>query len=305
MCQFCWWAYLLIKLNDEVYEHRMELLLSNYKNESSASFEVKSLESTLHKRWLMIAGEGIVFGLLLIAGIYLTGKSFKKEFQLGNQQRNFLLSVTHEFKSPLAAIKLGLQTLDKHKLSYEQQHQILQKAIMESNRINELVENALTAAQLENRSLQLNKEELNFSELVAGVIELRQGIHYKKISFETAIQPDIYLKGDSLALQSAVINLVDNAEKYSPENSKVSVGLKEINNQVVFTVEDQGPGVPKGERLKIFEKFYRIGNEDTRSAKGTGLGLYIAQHVALLHKGRIVVKDNFPSGSIFEMVLKS
>jgi len=214
------------------------------------------------------------------------------------------LAVTHEFKSPLAAIKLSLQTLEKHQLDKEQQSKILNRAIMETNRIDVLVENALAAARYEDKSFHLNKEKINLSELVEEAITMRQGVNKKNLKTEGEVQPGIFIHGDSLALQSAVLNLIDNAEKYSPENGKIRVQLKERDKHVILSVSDNGPGIPAHERKKIFEKFYRIGNEETRAAKGTGLGLYIVWNVALLHGGKVFIKDNKPHGAVIEMILK-
>lgn len=304
LLQFCWWSYLLVKLNDEVYEYKVKLLELQNKAQANTEKEEYTLLNSLHKRWMMIAGEGVVFGLLLLAGIHLTQRSFKKEFTLSRQQRNFLLAVTHEFKSPLAAIKLSLQTLEKHQLDKEQQSKILNRAIMETNRIDVLVENALAAARYEDKSFHLNKEKINLSELVEEAITMRQGVNKKNLKTEGEVQPGIFIHGDSLALQSAVLNLIDNAEKYSPENGKIRVQLKERDKHVILSVSDNGPGIPAHERKKIFEKFYRIGNEETRAAKGTGLGLYIVWNVALLHGGKVFIKDNKPHGAVIEMILK-
>jgi signal transduction histidine kinase len=304
LLQFGWWSYLLVQLNDEIYEQKVQLLELQKIPGHDIRKEEHELLNNLHKRWMMIAGEGVVFGLLLLAGIHLTQRSFKKEYALSRQQRNFLLAVTHEFKSPLAAIKLTLQTLDKHQLDKVQQHEILSRAIQETNRINALVENALAAARYENKSFHLNKERINLSELVEEIIAMRQGVVLKNLNMETEIQPGIYIQADSLALQSAVLNLLDNAEKYSPEKGTIRIQLKERDKHVIFSISDQGPGIPVAERKKIFEKFYRIGNEETRAAKGTGLGLFIVWNVALLHGGKVFIKDQQPQGTVIEMILK-
>lgn len=294
----------MVKLNDEIYDQKVQLLDLQKIPAQKIKKKEHELLQALHRRWMMIAGEGVVFGLLLLAGIHLTQRSFKKEFTLSRQQRNFLLAVTHEFKSPLAAIKLSLQTLDKHQLDKAQQHEILSRAIQETNRINALVENALAAARYEDKSIHLNKEHLNLSELVQESIMMRQSISRKNQIINGDVQADIFIKGDPLALQSAVLNLIDNAEKYSPENGNIMVQLKERDKHVIISVSDSGPGIPAHERKKIFEKFYRIGNEDTRAAKGTGLGLYIVWNVAMLHGGKVFIKDNQPHGAVIEMILK-
>ena len=295
--QFAWWAYLLVNLNKEVYQQKIELLKMTNKQEA---VDNHILIKKMHERWWMVAGEGTVFLGLLILGIFITNKSIAKEMLLAKQQKNFILSVTHEFKSPLAAIKLNLQTLQKHHFDKEKQMAILNQSIHETDRINALVENALMAARIEGHSYAFSKEEISLAELLKQVIRSK-GNFSTTHKIEPHIEEDIFIQGDSLALTSVILNLVENAEKYSPDDGNIKLTLKKSSGMAILSVEDQGIGIPDPEKEKIFEKFYRIGNEDTRKSKGTGLGLFIVKHVVNFHKGKIVVKDNSPKGSIFEV----
>lgn len=101
----------------------------------------------------------------------------------------------------------------------------------------------------------------------------------------------------------AVNNLLENAVKYTPADKPVTVTLSTIQNNAVLRVADEGAGITDTEKKKVFNKFYRIGNEESRKAKGTGLGLYLTNKIVLQHKGRITIKDNTPSGSVFEIIL--
>ena len=301
LLQFSWWAYLLIELNDNAYRNRIELLEIKHQDRLLQVKEKAVYVKELHKSWQMVMGEGSVFLALLLIGIYITNRAFRKEDELRRQQHNFLLSVTHEFKSPLAAVKLNLQTIQKRQLSNEQQGDILSKAIMETERIETLVEKSLMATSFEDKSFELEFETLNFSELVHRVvsdhIDLRNPVH----DIIHHIASPINIKGDSLSLITLLSNLIENAEKYSPPGSMIEVRLERIGETALLTVKDQGIGIPHREQQKIFEKFYRIGNEDTRKTKGTGLGLYIVKHVMELHKGKIKISSNQPVGSIFEI----
>lgn len=109
--------------------------------------------------------------------------------------------------------------------------------------------------------------------------------------------------GDRMGLTSVVTNLIENAIKYSNDATNIRVSVSEEDNHVVFKIADQGYGIPDAEKKKVFQKFYRVGQEETRKTKGTGLGLYIVDRILELHKGKVSVKDNQPSGSIFEVVL--
>jgi len=228
-------------------------------------------------------------------------KTFRKEELLGQQQKNFLLSVTHELKSPIASAKLQLQTVLKHELEREKQKEIIENAIKDTERLNNLVENILMAAKIDNKVYSIHKENTNLSEYITAVINdsIRSFRYKQKVSLD--IEPGIRLKIDKMSFHSIVLNLLENAVKYSPENSIVYIHLKKHKEEVTFSVWDEGRGIPDDEKKTIFNKFYRIGNEDTRNTKGTGLGLYIVKYLVEQHNGILSVKDNTPKGSIFEV----
>lgn len=301
LIQFSWWSYLLVDLNIEIYQQKIDVLKSLSPQTELYLQQEALLENEMHKRWMMVVGEGFVFLLLLIAGLVFIRQSFTKELQLSRQQKNFMMSITHEFKSPLAAIKLSLQTLHRRKVDEQTQQQIIKRAVFETDRINALVENILMAARIESINLEFNMSEFNLSDALnsltqSGEFSLANG---KKL--ETHIEDNIYLTGDALAISSLFMNLLENADKYSPENSMITVRLSQTEKEIFLAVEDQGIGIPLNERRKIFEKFYRIGAEETRKTKGTGLGLYIARFIALKHKAILSVTDNQPKGSIFKV----
>ena len=301
LLQFSWWAYMLIDLNKEVIQYQIEISDLRYVNKEEIQAEKLVFNKELNKRMWMVLGEGSVFLGLLIFGIYKTKEAFGKEFNLARQQKNFLLSITHEFKSPLAAIKLNLQTLQKRELERTQQQTIIRRSLIETERIHNLVENALFAARLESDNFEFYFEQLDFSQFLNTIIEeyiLRKDHEHTIIKH---IPPGIRLLGDKLALSSLLFNLIENAEKYSPEGSKIEITLSISHENVLVHVMDQGNGIPENEKQRIFDKFYRVGNEDTRRTKGTGLGLFIVQHIVNLHKGVIKVRDNYPQGSIFEI----
>jgi signal transduction histidine kinase len=301
--QFSWWAYLLLDLNREVYQFRIELLHQVHQNDAVAVAEEDLFTKALEKKWAMILGEGAVFLSLLVFGIYQTRKALTHEFRLARQQKNFLLSVTHEFKSPLAAVKLNLQTLLRRDLDRNKHEQLLRRALSETDRINLLVENALLAARFENRSYELYNEELDFSALMEEIFNDYQSRQDGKHHLSENIVRGITIKGDRFALHSVINNLLENAEKYSPEETKVHVSLTTSGSEALLSIYDEGGGIPQKEKMRIFQKFYRLGNEDTRRTKGTGLGLYIVSTIVQMHNGRIQIRNNQPKGSVFEIYL--
>jgi len=253
-------------------------------------------------RMAMVMGEGSVFLFLLCMGAFFLHQSIKKEDKLHEQQQNFLLSVTHELKSPLAAIKLSLQTIVKRDLDKARQLSLLNNSLKDIERLDDLVENMLLATKIENRSYSFPKEEFNFSELITRITDRLQ-IHscgsQQMISLN--IEPNVMITGDPFALSSVVTNLIENAVKYSGPCAEVAVDLNTVNGHPFLKVADKGPGIPDHEKMLIFDKFYRVGDENVRKAKGTGLGLFIVKEVLQNHDADISVKDNAPQGAIFEI----
>ena len=209
-----------------------------------------------------------------------------------------MMAVTHELKTPIAVAKLNMETLQKYDLEPQQKQKFINSALQEMNRLNTLANNILVASQLEDSKQNLTKEKINFSALVQNVVSNTEKNSTDQ-KWDLNIEQELFINADGLLLQMLVNNLIENASKYSPKNSTITVELKNNNGKILFSVIDEGPGIPQQEKKKIFEKFYRVGNEATRSASGTGLGLYLCKKIADYHKAQINVSDNLPSGSIF------
>ncbi|GAB2694234.1 hypothetical protein GCM10027037_17170 [Mucilaginibacter koreensis] len=253
----------------------------------------------------MILGEGLMFITVILVGAYQFHRAINKERTLHAQKKNFLLSVTHELKSPLASIKLYLETIQKRTtLTREQTHDFIGKCLLDVDRLNDMVENMLLASKIENHSYNFPKQEFNLSVLVDGIVNRLQinkcDLQQQLINAE--IEPKIQITGDKFALTSVITNLIENAVKYSKPCETVEVKLYSKNNKICFQVADHGIGIADEEKSRIFERFYRVGSEETRNTKGTGLGLYIVKQVLDKHQASIQVRDNEPTGSVFEVV---
>ena len=296
--QFCWWAYLLVDLNNEVYEHRIENVQLKARTPEESREAIADLEKKNTQRRWMVIGEGSVFLALLTWGSILTARSIRKEMALARQQKNFLLSITHEFKSPLASIKLYLQTILRHDLEKEKEKSFINSAINDTERLNNLVENALLANLIDHNGYSFAMEDLNLSALMRLHVQKLQNVPDPP-KFETHIEEGLHIHGDKNALILMISNLIENAWKYSPKETPLGIDLKKDGKKIVLCILDKGPGIPDSEKDKIFKKFYRLGNEETRKTKGTGLGLFIVKYIALGHNGQISVHDNKPHGTIF------
>ena len=245
-------------------------------------------------------GEGATFLLLIIIGAVIVFRAVRRQFKQSQQQQNFMMAITHELKTPIAITKLNLETLQKHRLAEDQQQQMISNTLQEANRLNDLCNNLLLASQIEAGAYELTNEKINFSNLVEECVN-NYAIRFPKRKINTVITPGIYFTGDRLMLQMAVNNLLDNAIKYSSKEEKIEANLNEENDKVKLLISDEGKGIPDEEKEKIFNKFYRLGNLHTKNAKGTGLGLYLTKKIIDQHSGEIIVSNNSPQGSIFEM----
>ncbi|HEY4208635.1 MAG TPA: ATP-binding protein, partial [Puia sp.] len=243
-------------------------------------------------------GEGSTFLLLILVGALFVYREVRRQIRLQLQQQNFMMAVTHELKTPIAVTKLNLETLIKHRLDEQKQQKMLQAALQETGRLDTLANNILIASQLEGGGYIRAKEELDLSPLAQRIVQdLRH--RYADRRWIDNIQPDCSLMGDPLLLQMLVSNLVENAIKYSPRERAITITLKKEKGHIQLAVKDEGAGIPDDEKKKVFDKFYRTGQEKTRSTQGTGLGLYLCRKIALDHTATIKVTDNSPVGSIF------
>ncbi|MBL7778961.1 MAG: hypothetical protein JNK66_11790 [Chitinophagales bacterium] len=302
-----WWGYLLFSKNESVYREKVELQgimfsKSNPGEDFKSTAEYGVIHSKYKRQCLMILLEGSVFIVLMIAGLLRVRKVFKREIELAQQQKNFLLSITHELKSPLSTIKLSLQTLVKRKLEEEQQARMIGGSLDDLQRLEGLVDNILFAAKMEQEQHGFSMDAINIAEIVCKVCE-RISTNKKGVEVQVLAPAQLIATGDLLGFTSVVMNLVENAIKYSPEKSIVRVSLQSINSNVVLRVSDNGIGIPDEEKSKIFNKFYRVGNENTRTTKGTGLGLYIVKKYIEIFDGSIEVYNNQPCGTTFEIKL--
>ena len=285
--QLVWWGWQLYRLQCAYLEH--------LKAEGSPL-----PANALRNKIFMIVGEGGVFLLLLFLGIWWIKKNVWQDLKRAQKEKNFLLAVTHELKTPIAAIRLNSQTLKNRKLSEEQSQDLCADIITESNRLETLVNNILLATQFEQNSSIGNWSSVNFSILTETQIKRFQQL-FPERTVNSNIQSNIQLNGEETMLVSLLFNLLENANKYSPTSEPISVTLKASEHIMLLEISDLGMGIPIEERKSVFEKFHRVGNEETRSQKGTGLGLYIVKEICKAHKAEINISDNNPHGSRFQI----
>lgn len=300
-----WWTVLLSKNNNEIYKKNIELTQLNARidNLPKVYLDIKSDQIHLHHERIrqMIIGEGLVFGLSLILGMWMVQNAFNKEIEQTRNQKNFLLSITHEFKSPIAAIQLITETLLKRRIEKEQQEDLYHSILSENKRLELLINNLLLAARLDN-SYQFNFERLDINSIIKKCIDHQTITNPESIIHFNGEQP-VYISGDRTAIVSVFTNLIENGIKYGSARPLIQISQFIIDKHLHIAIKDNGTGIPDKEKGKVFNQFYRMGNEETRKTKGTGLGLYITNKFVKAHNGKIIIEDNPDGGTIFNVIL--
>jgi len=259
---------------------------------------LKTLDHARRRNSIKHITEGIAFLILIIFGAIYIYRLVRRQFQLQQQQQNFIMAITHELKTPISVAQLNLETLQKHQLDEERQKKLMNMTLEETRRLDVLINNILITTQLDGLNYATSKEELDFSLLTTDALNsFKNRYPSKKVLAE--IEDLIDFTGDELLLKLLISNLLENAHKYAPKESSIYCELKQNNGKISMLVKDEGPGITNDEKPKVFQKFYRIGNEQVRKTKGTGLGLYICKKIVKAHNGSIVLSDNLPQGSTF------
>ena len=301
-----WWSVLLFRKNNQIFELQTSQIQQAYNTiYGTENFDIidtpeyKKSYSTYQGQFFMILGEAIVFGLSLTLGIYFIYKSYRRDLKTAEKQKNFLLSVTHELKSPITSINLSLDTIRKRKLEGYQIAQISDAALQESNRLEKLINNLLFVAKIDH-DYQYFMEDISIHELISEMSNTFS-IQYpdQLISWENKSESG-YIRADRESLHSIMVNLIENAIKYG-EGKEITVTFEEEEDCTALSVKDLGIGIQESERRMIFSKFYRVGSEETRKSKGTGLGLYIVSQLSKANQASISLQENSPNGSIFKV----
>lgn len=300
-----WWFISLEKQNQQIAKQRYINLSSQTDSLTTLRLAEKldTINDETNRNTGKYIAEGITFLILILIGAAFVYRSVKRQFRLQQQQQNFMMAVTHELKTPIAVARLNLETLQKYNLDPEKQKKLIRTTLDETTRLNFLTNNILISSQLEGDRYKSDKEELDLSMLLKDCVQ-----DFKKRfpdrQFTENIEADADVKGDPLLLQILINNLLENAIKYSAKEGLIKAVLKKTDTGIKLQIIDEGHGIPDEEKKKVFTKFYRIGNEATRKAQGTGLGLYLCQKIARDHNADILVTNNEPKGSNFAVIFK-
>lgn len=297
-----WWFISLQHQTVVIYQLKKDHLSRTVAIHNPAAYKagLAQIEKEKQRGTAKNIGEGVTFLLLIIIGAFFLYRAVRHQFKLQQQQQNFMMAITHELKTPISITRLNLETLQKYQLSEQQRQKLFQVTLQETARLDSLINNILISAQLEGGAYPAAKESLDFSALVNDVLK-QFGNRYPNRNIITAVEPDIDIDGDPLLLKLLVSNLLENANKYSPKETPITCRLY-MDGAIKLQVMDEGVGIADEEKPFVFKQFYRIGNEQIRNTKGTGLGLYISKKIAASHHAAITISNNKPQGSIFTVV---
>jgi two-component system, OmpR family, sensor histidine kinase CiaH len=295
-----WWFISLEKQSQQIFDLRLAELNSQKANLDPAIFarHLAGIEAESKRNTEKYIAEGVTFLILIMIGAFFVFRSVRKQFRMQYQQQNFMMAITHELKTPISVAKLNLETLQRYQLDEEKQTKLIRMTLQETARLDTLINNILVSSQMEGGGYLTSKEELDFSSLLKDCI--KQGKNrYQERTFIEHIEDEIEIAGDPLLLQLMISNLLENAVKYSAKEKPITCRLRRTNKEVILNIIDEGTGIADTEKSKIFEKFYRTGNESTRKTQGTGLGLYLCRKIAEHHNADILVTNNEHAGSNF------
>ncbi len=247
---------------------------------------------------------GILLLLIVFLGIaaFLILRNVRKDMRLAQKKADFVSNVSHELRTPLALISMFAETLEMDRVPSEEKkkeyYQIMQK---ESGRLTGIVNKILTFSQMDNGKKQFRHDRLNLNDIVSEVMSnyefhLRTKGFKHSVLFSDELLP---IRGDKEAIEEVLINLLDNAIKYSDDIKEITVRTVKGNDKAVLTVQDKGIGIPRRDQQQVFEKFFRVSVGDLAQSKGTGLGLSLVKQIVDEHEGDIRLESEPGKGSIF------
>jgi signal transduction histidine kinase len=235
---------------------------------------------------------GVVFFALIIAGMIVNTSFLVREIRRNEQHDSFINAVTHELKTPVASIRLHLETLQRRDVPESQRREFYRLMLSDTDRLTQTVEQVLRAGRAGVKKAGLDKSDVDFRQVVRECVELARTRHHLQETVLRYNEPStdgagVHVLGNAEDLRTAVFNVLDNAIKYSGENIDVSVRLDTPDTKrVVLSVKDQGIGIAPDDMKRIFKRFYRVPHRSLAHVKGTGLGLFIVKSIAQKHGGK-------------------
>jgi two-component system phosphate regulon sensor histidine kinase PhoR len=248
---------------------------------------------------VMFASEGSFFVILIILGAYLIYRSVRQSADLRRRQRNFIASVTHELKAPLASVKLYAETIGRPEVGADDRRAYLDRMLEDIDRLVHLIDNTLMAGRLEEKGFHLKLKRTDLSRDVQEYVRGFRGfLDRQKFTLTTEIEEGVAVIADYDAMRRVLESLIENAVKYSDSRREALLRVAREGEHVRITVQDYGVGIPAAEVERVFDAFYRVGDEMTRTIKGTGLGLYLVREIVAAHGGTVQLHSDGPGQGV-------
>ncbi len=291
-------AYVQRSSGDEGFNEWLDLIFPDLEVAPNNTIQVKAaarekLTNFVYSRTRMFISEGAFFGFLVLIGVLYMLRTLREEIDIEHRQSVFLAATSHELKTPLTSLRMYVDTLSAREFPPAKRTEILETMSVDLDRLNDLIDRLLQAQKVLTPGIGLPLERVDISEeTVRAVSELAHRIEFAgKHRLNVDTEYGLMALADPRRWQLVVKNLVDNAVKYSPNGGMIDVFLVHQNGKIELTVSDEGQGFEADEGARIFERFYRIGNEDTRRAQGVGLGLYLVREIVHSMKGTVSARS--------------
>jgi two-component system phosphate regulon sensor histidine kinase PhoR len=263
-----------------------------------------TIQSLVKSRYYVSLILIIILNLVLIAGVWFVFRNIRQEIQLAQIKSDFVSNVSHELRTPLALISMFSETLEMGRVRSEDRKKEYYGIIsQEASRLSRIVNKILSFSQIEAGKRKYNFDIVDINEIVQKIYNT-YSFHMQNNGFVFTFEPDESLpelKADSESIGEAVINLIDNAAKYSKDKKVIHIKTAQSNDYVFIEVKDEGIGISAENQKRIFEKFYRVTSGDIHNTKGTGLGLTLVKHIMEAHKGSISLFSTPGKGSTFRL----
>lgn len=252
--------------------------------------------------WLILT-EGILLLVAILIGIYVIFLYWRRQASLNRAQTNFINQVTHELKSPLASIQLHLETIQLRQPNAEKLQEFIQRMQLDSDRLDGLINNLLTANKIEHKATRLNLQRADLSQAITNWIERERAGFPEEGTLNWEIEPNLIANIEADALETVLRNLLENAILYAVDVPIVKIGLRQDGEMAHLQFSDQGKGIPVKYQKKVFRIFYRI-RHSGRTIRGSGLGLFIVRNVIRLHGGKVWIESNGnDTGTTFHLLI--
>jgi len=252
--------------------------------------------------WLILV-EGILLLVAILVGVYVIFLYWRRQAALNRAQKHFINQVTHELKSPLASLQLHLETIQLRQPDGEKLQEFITRMQGDSERLNDLINNLLTANRIEHRGTKLNLQHTDLSQLIETYLQREKGNFPTDGTLEWTIEPNLIAGLEPDSIVTVIRNLLENSILYAIDTPVVHIDLKRNGSMAHLRFSDQGMGIPAKYQKKVFRIFYRI-RHSGRTIRGSGLGLFIVRNVIRLHGGKVWIEGGpHGKGTTFHLLI--